>query len=84
MDRCPLSFGTFLKPQLLPYLHAMCFTCLNEYARGSGIFLWSVCILERSAPEGGVSKFDAKQYIKVEQTLERALAAAHGNVPRMR
>ncbi|KAH3723479.1 hypothetical protein DPMN_049267 [Dreissena polymorpha] len=84
MDRCPLSFGTFLKPQLLPCLHAMCFTCLNEYARGSGIFLWSVCILERSAPEGGVSKFDDKQYIKVEQTLERALAAAHGNVPRIR
>ena len=63
----------------------MCFTCLDEYvlkhARASGTFPCPVCGLELPVPDGGVSKFDDNQHIKVEQTLERAQAAHGGHVP---
>ncbi|KAH3821952.1 hypothetical protein DPMN_123720 [Dreissena polymorpha] len=85
MDRCPLCFGTFQKPKLLPCLDTMCFTRLDEYvlkhARASGTFPCPVWGLELPVPDGGVSKFDDNQHIKVEQTLERALAAPGGHVP---
>ncbi|KAH3723544.1 hypothetical protein DPMN_049334 [Dreissena polymorpha] len=42
---------------------------------------YPMCDLEQMVPEGGVSKLDDSQRIKVEQTLERALAAADGHVP---
>ncbi|KAH3723494.1 hypothetical protein DPMN_049282 [Dreissena polymorpha] len=43
---------------------------------------YPMCDLEQMVPEGGVSKLDDNQRIKVEQTLERALAAADGHLER--
>ncbi|KAH3723450.1 hypothetical protein DPMN_049238 [Dreissena polymorpha] len=40
-----------------------------------------MCDLEQMVPEGGMSILDDNQRIEVEQTLERALAAADGHVP---
>ncbi|WAR08228.1 TRIM3-like protein [Mya arenaria] len=78
MDRCPLCFGSFQKAKLLPCLDTVCFTCLDEYvvknARASGTFPCPVCHLEVPVPEGGISKFDDNQYIKLEQTLEKTPA----------
>ncbi|KAH3723566.1 hypothetical protein DPMN_049357 [Dreissena polymorpha] len=42
---------------------------------------YPMCGLEQMVPEGGVCKLDDNRRIKVEQTLERALAAADGHVP---
>jgi len=75
MDRCPLCFGPFRKPKLLPCLDTLCFTCLDDLvlktARASGSFPCPVCKLEIAVPEGGVAKFDDNQFIKLEQSLEK-------------
>ncbi|KAH3723658.1 hypothetical protein DPMN_049452 [Dreissena polymorpha] len=45
---------------------------------------YPMCDLEQMVPEGGVSKLDDNQRIKVEHTLERALAVADGHVLTLR
>lgn len=74
MDKCPLCFGTFQKPKILPCLDSMCFACLDEYVqkngRISGTFPCPVCNLELPVPEGGITKFDDNHHIRSEQILE--------------
>ncbi|KAH3749614.1 hypothetical protein DPMN_184115 [Dreissena polymorpha] len=54
-------------------------TCLDTSA--SGTFPCLLCGWELTVPEGGLFKFNVNQNIKVEQTIERALAAPDGPVP---
>ncbi|KAH3723537.1 hypothetical protein DPMN_049327 [Dreissena polymorpha] len=85
MDRCPLCFGTFQKSKLLLCLDTMFFTCLDVYVLKACARIkdlpYPMCDLEQMVPEGGVSKLADNQRIKVEQTLERALAATDDHVP---
>ncbi|XP_045196444.2 tripartite motif-containing protein 45-like isoform X2 [Mercenaria mercenaria] len=74
MEKCPLCFGTFQKPKILPCLDSMCFACLDEYViknkRSTGTFPCPVCNIELPVPDGGITNFDDNQHIRGEQMLE--------------
>ena len=61
--KCPICFGTYRNPKVLPCLHSFCEHCLQRLLEGENVLVCPTCRFEVSVPVEGVGALSTNFFI---------------------